>query len=279
VRGRIGFDWPIPFFSGLSQARGSMDQAIAKNQHLPDRLIAALRQDEFILYRQLIAPLAPKESERPFQEILIRFQEEEAKLLPPGSFYSILEEGGLMSYVDRWVVNRIVRWVHSALTIKPDWLAPHNGINLSAATLSDRNFAEYTRKHLQAAALPAGILSFEITCDSAVLHVEPLLDLMAQLRPAGCGFILARFDGGEGAFELLRRLAPEFVKLSPGLVRILNQGRTGLDQIDAINRECHALGIKTIAEHVESDWTIAQLRGLGVDFGQGFGIQAPQPLA
>jgi EAL domain-containing protein (putative c-di-GMP-specific phosphodiesterase class I) len=256
-----------------------MDQAVAPNQDLTDRLISALRGDEFILYAQPIVPLAPNESARPFQEILIRFQEEEAKLLPPGSFFPILEEYGLMPYVDRWVVGRIAKWVRSALTIKPDWPVPHSSINLSAVTLSGRNFAEYTRKHLQAAALPGGTVSFEVTCDSAGQNVESLLDLMAQLRPAGCGFILARFDGGKEAFALLRRLAPEFVKLSPGLVRMLNQGRAGLDRVDAINRECHALGIKTIAEHVESDQTIAQLLGLGVDFGQGFGIQAPRPLA
>lgn len=256
-----------------------MDQAVAQNQDLTDRLVSALRQDEFILYGQPIMPLAPNASERPFQEILIRFQEEEAKLLPPGSFFPVLEECGLMPYVDRWVVGRIVRRVRSALAIKPDWPVPQNSINLSAATLSDRNFAAYTRRHLQAAALPEGTLSFEVTCDSAVLHVESLLGLMAQLRPAGCAFILARFDGGERAFELLRRLAPEFVKLSPALVRILDRGRAGLDQVDAIIRECRALGIKTIAEHVESDQTLAHLRGLGVDFGQGFGIQAPQPLA
>jgi EAL domain-containing protein (putative c-di-GMP-specific phosphodiesterase class I) len=255
-----------------------VDQAVAQNQDLTDRLVSALRQDEFILYGQLIAPLAPSGVARPFQEILIRFQEEEAKLLPPGSFFPILEEYGLMHYVDRWVVNRITKWVRSALAIKADWPVPQNSINLSAVTLSDRNFAAYTRRHLQAAALPDGTLSFEITCDSAVPNVDALLELMAQLRPAGCTFILARFDGGKPAFDLLRRLAPEFVKLSPGLVRILDQGRAGLDQLGAINCECQALGIKTIAEHVEHDQTIEQLRGLGVNFGQGFGIHAPQPL-
>jgi len=256
-----------------------MDQAVAQNQDLTDRLVSALRGDEFILYGQPIAPLAPNGSTRPFQEILIRFQEEEAKLLPPGSFFPVLEECGLMPYVDRWVLSRIARWVRSALAIKPDWPVPQNSINLSAATLSDRYFAGYTRKHLQAAAFPVGTLSFEVTCDSALVHIDALLALMAQLRPAGCGFVLARFDGGKGAFELLRRLAPDFVKLSPGLVRILDQGKAGLDRVDAINRECQALGIKTIAEHVESDQTAAQLRALGVNFGQGFGIQAPRPLA
>ena len=258
--------------------QGGMDQAVAQDQELTDRLIAALRQDEFVLYGQTIMSFAPNRGERPFQEILIRFQEEEAKLLPPGSFFPILEEFGLMPYVDRWVVSRVCKWVHSALAIKPDWPVPQNSINLSADTLSNRGFAAYARKHLQAADLPRATLSFEVTCDSAAPRVDALLGLMAQLRAAGCAFVLARFDGGKHAFALLRRLAPEFVKLSPALVRRLDLGGAGRDEVAGVVRECRALGIKTIAEHVERDQTIAQLRELGVDFGQGFGIQVPQAL-
>ena len=255
-----------------------MNQGIVQNDELSDRLVAALRQDEFVLYGQAIVPLAPGESQRPFQEILIRFLEEETKLLPPGSFFPVLEEFGLMHYVDRWVVNRIATWVRYALTIKPDWLVPQNSINLSTATLSDAKFAEYTRRQLQAAALPLGTMAFEITCEGVREHVDALLSLMAQLRPAGCAFVLARFDGGKAAFDLTRQLKPEYVKFSPALVRILDRSSAGRYQVETVNRECHALGIKTIAEHVESKQTKELLRELGVDFGQGFGIKVPARL-
>ncbi len=262
-----------------------MDQLVthkeseSEHKSLADRLAAALREEEFVLYGQKIVSLVANPDERPFQEILIRFQEEEAKLLPPGSFFPILEECGLLPFVDRWVVSRITLWSHLAQTIRPECKLPNNSINLSTTTLSDQAFIEHTRRHLHAAALPALTLSFEVTCDSALEQFKGLQNLMAHLRPHGCGFVLARFDGSKGAFELLRKLAPEFVKLSPGLVRALGQGSTGLSRVDAINRECHRLGIKTIAEHVESDQTITQLRMLGVDFGQGFAIQSPQRLA
>ena len=259
-------------------AKPGVTEPATPDQDLGDRLVAALQQDEFILFGQKIAALAPDAEAQPFQEILVRFQEEETKLLPPGSFFPILEECGLLPFLDRWVVSRIIRWVHSALVIKPDWPAPHNSVNLSVATLVDRSFADYTRRHLQAAAVPAGCLSFEITCECAAEQMKPLQALMAQLRPHGCRLILARFDGSDGGFDLLRRMSPEFVKLSPGLVRSLNQGVAGLERVDAVNRECHALNIKTIAEHVESEQTIAQLTGLGVDFGQGFAIETPRPL-
>lgn len=256
-----------------------MNQAVAEPVGLTERLVAALRGDEFILYGQLIAPLQPGGSTRPFQEILIRFQEEEAKLLPPGGFLPLLEEEGLLPYVDRWVVSRVASWARSSLASQPEWAVPRNSINLSAVTLADGSFADYTRWHLQAAALPEGTLCFEVTCDSALLHTQSLLGLMARLKPSRCAFILARFDGSDGAFELLRQLAPEFVKLSPGLVRRLNFGEVGIDRVDAINRQCQAMGIKTIAEHVESDDAVVRLRELGIDYGQGFAIRSPAALA
>ena len=256
-----------------------MEQVIECDHELSERLASDLRQeeDELVLYAQSIAALSPGEAERPFQEILIRFQVEE-KRLPPGGSFPILEECSLMHYVDRWVASHVARGARSVLAIKPDWPVPHEGINLSAATLTDRTLSDYTRKHLQIAGLPKGTLSFEITCESAREQLKPLLKLVGQLGQLGCGFILAGFVGGEGAFELMRFLAPEFVKLSPGLVRTLGQGRTGAYHFHAINGACHALGIKTNAEHVESDQTMAQLRSMGVDFGQGFAIEAPGPL-
>ncbi len=249
-----------------------MDLAVAQNKDSNDPLVAALRGDELILYGQLIAPVKADASVRPFQEILIRFREEESRRLPPGSFFPVLEEEeGLLPYVDRWVVSRVSKWVRASLTINPDWPVPPNSIHLSAVTLTDRRFAAYTRWHLQAAALPQGTLCFEVTCDSALLHAQSLLGLMARLKPSRCAFILARCDGNDGAFELLRQLAPEFVKLSPGLVRLLNHGEVGFDKVDAINRACQAMGIRAMAEQVESDQTIAQLRKLGVEYGQDFG--------
>ncbi len=254
-----------------------MDQTVNAYQSLAERLMSALRQDEFVLFGQAIVPLAPA-AQQPFREILIRFQEEENKLLPPGSFFSILEDGGLMPYLDRWVVNRVVRWLRTSLALKPEAPLPHASINLSPDTLTDAKFAEYACKHLLGAALPEGCVSFEISCDSALGQTEGLLRLAERLRPESCRFVLARYDGSETARELRQRLAPEFVKLSPGLVRLLVQGEAAMERIGTINRECHAAGARTIAEHVEDERTLQQLRQLGIDFAQGFGIAAPQPL-
>jgi EAL domain-containing protein (putative c-di-GMP-specific phosphodiesterase class I) len=255
-----------------------MDQEVAVQNDLADRLVAALRKDEFTLFRQPMVSLMPMGEDRPFQEILIRFEEEETKLLPPGTFLPLLEEYSLMPFVDRWVVSRIAKWLRVGRDIKPDWKLPRNNINLSWQTLDDPSFAEFTRKHIQAAGLPEETLCFEILWEDAVEHAESLLRLAAQLKPAGCRFTIARFEGVRGSFELLKALGPDFVKMSPRVVRNIDQVPAGAATALAIHRTCRSLGIRTIAEHVESDQVLAQLRRMGVDYAQGFGILPPQPL-
>lgn len=256
-----------------------MDQEVIVQNDLADRLVAALRKDEFIIFRQAIVPLMPTGADRSFQEILIRFEEEETKLLPPGTFLPLLEEYGLMPFVDRWVVSRIARWVCVGRGIKPDWGMPRNNINLSSQTLHDLSFADFTRRHIQAAGLPEETICFEILWEDAVEHAEWLLRLAAQLKPAGCCFTIARFEGVQGSFELMKALGPDFVKISPRVVRNIDQVLSSAATAEAIHRKCRSLGIRTIAEHVESDQVLVQLRRMGVDYAQGFGILRPQPLA
>lgn len=256
-----------------------MDLEVIIQNGLTDRLVAALRNDEFILFCQAIVPLMPTGGERSFQEILIRFEEEETKLLPPGTFLPLLEAYGLMPFVDRWVVSRIAKWVRAGRGIRPDWKVPRNSINLSSQTLRDPSFAEFTRKHIQAAELPEETLCFEILWEDAVEHAESLLSLAAQLKPRGCRFTIARFEGVHGSFELLKALGPDFVKISPRVVRNIDQVPSSAATAEAIHRKCRSLGIGTIAEHVESGQVLVQLRRMGVDYAQGFGILPVQPLA
>jgi EAL domain-containing protein (putative c-di-GMP-specific phosphodiesterase class I) len=237
---------------------------------LVDRLIASLQQDEFVLYAQAIMPLAPQNRERPFQEIFVRFKEEDAKLLPPGTFFPVLEECQLLPYLDRWVTNRLARWVRSAVGIKPDWAIPRNNVNLSEATLADPGYGQYVCKYVDDSYLSDGALGFEIALDRAVTHEASVRKLMAEVRPYGCSLTLSGFDGSRASFSELKDLAPDYIKISAA-----NMAPAELPEI---NQKCQALGIKTIAEHVESIQMLQQLRDSKIDFAQGFDISPVKPL-
>lgn len=235
-----------------------------------DRLISALQQEQFVLYAQTIIPVASLHEKRLFQEIFVRFKEEDAKLLPPGAFLAVLEECHLLPYLDRWVVNQLARWVRGVLAIKPDWGKSRSNVNLSSQTLADPHFGEYVRKYVDDSYLTDGALAFEVTWENAIEHLESLQRLMAELRPHGCCFTLAGFDGSERCFDLLKTTAPDFVKI--------NVVSVPLDQVVEINRRCHSVGSKTIAEFVETDAALEHLRRIKVDFAQGFGVSPVELL-
>lgn len=234
------------------------------------RLISALQRDEFVLYTQSIVPLTSKGDDRAFQEIFVRFKEEDAKLLPPGTFFPVLEECGLLPYLDRWVVNRLARFVRNGLKFLPDWKIPRYNVNLSNETLADPKFSDYVLKYVDNSYLSGGALGFEISCDSAMANREPLRRLMTGLRPHGCDLTVAGFDGSEALLVELKAVEPDFIKISA-----LNVDPA---KVFEINRMCHSLRARTVAENIENARVLEHLRRCKVDFGQGFEISPVELL-
>ncbi|HKB82814.1 MAG TPA: EAL domain-containing protein [Burkholderiales bacterium] len=251
---------------------------MADQKSMADRLIAALQQDEFVLYKQKIVQLSAQANQWPFQEIYVRFTEEDAKLLPPGTFFPVLKECQLLPYLDRWVVNRLARWVRSALNIKSDWQVPRSNVNLSEETLGDRDYGRYMHKYIDNSYLSDGALTFDVGWDDAIDYQDGVRRLMADVRPHGCGLTIAGFDGSAPAFALIKHLQPNFVKLSPVLFNALETSPDAVQKLTEINRRCREAGIETIAEQIESTRLLESLRHANTDFAQGFAVSQVQPL-
>ncbi len=247
-----------------------MPRELEPQREMADRLMSALQQDEFVLYSQSIVALVPQSTDQAFQEIFVRFKEEDAKLLPPGTFFPVLEECRMLPYLDRWVINRLARFVRSGLKFQPDWNIPRYSVNLSVETLADPKFAEYVLQYVDGSYLSHGLLGFDIPCNSAMSNRGPLRRLMAVLRPHGCRLTIAGFDGSAALLAELKALQPDFVRISAASVDPA--------KVSEINRMCHGLGAKTIAEHVENSRVLEHLRRCKIDFGQGFEISQVEPL-
>jgi len=264
----------------VGESRGSaehMEDESATKKNIADKLIAALKTGGFVIFSQKIVRLAG-DAGRPFQEVLVRFKEEEEKLLPPGTFFPMLEEYHLLPYVDRWVVSHLIQWIGASRADRAERPVPANGINLSEDTLREANFADFVAKHVRSARLPEGTFAFELAWDTALLRIQHLKDLQAKLRPEGCRFTLAGFDGSEASFEFLRLAKPDFVKLTYGIVKDIDRALAASEKVETINGKCHSMGIQTIAEYVESAGVLEQLRLLEVDFAQGLAVAPPQQL-
>ena len=237
----------------------------------------ALRNDEFLLYCQLIKPLT-KAAKTPHFEILLRGIGDHGKPSAPDEFIPHAERSRLMPAVDRWVITHTLEMLAdfgSQLAKNKSFFA----INLSGQSICDKSFLDFIFGELARTCVPITAICFEVTESTAILNMKRAKKFMAVLREKGCRFSLDDFGSGLSSFSYLKTLPIDFLKIDGQFVREIAEDPVSNAMVAAINQLSHAMGLKTIAEYVENRAIETQLTSLGVDYGQGFGIAKPMPLA
>lgn len=256
----------------------SLSEEVAGTDDAVNHILSAIQNDEFRLYCQRITLLSTLAAQGDHYEVLIRLHEEEEDMMPPGAFFPLVEKYGLMPHLDRWVVKHVIKW----LSLRPASAPLQNGsaffINLATASLGDRKFPEFVRDMLHQHKVPAWKLCFEITeTDLFLLHDEVIL-FAKEMRDSGCKVAVSNFGGKGVSFEPLYNVRADFLKIDGSIILDILRDPADLAQVTAIARVAKTIDIKTIAEMVESDACMAKLRGIGIDYAQGFGISTPGPL-
>jgi len=237
----------------------------------------ALKNDEFLLYCQLIKPLT-KSTKTPHFEILLRGIDDQGNPLAPNEFMPHAERSRLMPAVDRWVVTHSLEMLAdfgSRLAKEKSLFA----INLSGQSVCDYSFLDFVIRELARTCVPTTAICFEVTESTAILNMQRAKQFMSVLREKGCRFSLDDFGSGLSSFSYLKELPIDFLKIDGQFVREIAEDPVSNAMVAAINQMSHAMGLKTIAEYVENRAIRTQLTSLGVDYGQGFGIAKPRPLA
>jgi len=241
------------------------------------RITRALEQDGFELYAQPIVPVTPGlRSEGEYFEVLLRMHGAGDEPLMPSAFLPAAERYGLATRVDRWVVDAVIGW----FTNNPASAAGVQScaINLSGASLGDEEFAEYLVQAVSAAPLAPAKLHFEITETAAISHLPQARSFMRRIKALGCRFSLDDFGSGLSSFGYLRSLPVDTLKIDGQFVRDLRHDRVDRALVKSINDVGLVLGLRTVAEFVEDDTTLAILRDIGVDYAQGHHVGRPRPL-
>jgi EAL domain-containing protein (putative c-di-GMP-specific phosphodiesterase class I) len=247
-----------------------------ERQDIAEKLLVALKGGQFILYSQAIEPIGSRNEKARYQEILIRFLEEEQKLLPPGGFFPVLEQHNLMATLDKWVVNRVIRWF--AARPKSSQKTVHCSINLSSDSILGSGFVDFVAKQLDQSGVPPGNLLFEISEQDVDRHPLELDRFILPLKPLGCGFVITGYNGELVSAEMVQALGIDLLKIDGRIVRRIHEDEKSFSEARAIHETCREIGIRTIAELVELRETLAKLREIGVDYAQGYGISKPAPL-
>ena len=241
-----------------------------------NRLQKAMAERRIVLYSQEIAPLAAGPAQGPHCELLMRLIDEEGGLVAPMAFIPAAERFHMMGEIDRHVVK--LAFSYWSRTHAADRSPPLYAINLSGASIGDEGFLPFVREQLALYGVPGRFVCFEITETSAIANLGNASAFIGALKQLGCRFALDDFGSGMSSFGYLRHLAVDFLKIDGSFVKDIAEDPIDHAMVEAINRIGHVMGIRTIAEWVENDAVLEKLRGIGVDYVQGYGIGRPRPL-
>jgi len=246
------------------------------------RITRAIDEDRLELYFQPIVAIGDNPDRRGHYELLIRMRDEHDRMVPPNAFIPAAERYNIMPMVDRWVITQALE----QLAYKPG----QNGqdgqddgytlsINLSGTSLNDDKFLEFVLAAIEEHQPAERTICFEITETAAISNLGRAVHFMNQLKAHGCEFSLDDFGNGLSSFSYLQNLPVDYIKVDGNFVRNITTNHVHQCMIDAIHRVGKAMGIRMVAEHVESRDALEMLAGIGVEYVQGFHIAAPAPVS
>ncbi len=241
------------------------------------RINSALAEDRFTLYHQSYLSLNAASGARKHLEVLLRMIDEEGNLVQPGSFLPAAERYNLMPAIDRWVVSTVFARYH-ALVAERGGEPLTCAINLSGSSLNAEGFLDFVRQQVIEHALPPHSICFEITETAAINNLRKVAEFIKECKSMGILFALDDFGMGTSSFGYLKNLPVDYLKIDGGFIKNLEHDAIDKAMTETINRIGHIMGIKTVAEFAENDAIIQELRDMGVDYAQGYGVCKPTPL-
>ena len=230
----------------------------------------ALLTSNFTLYAQDLLDL--ESNTRSAKEILIRLKDPSgSRLITPGLFMPAVERYGLHTKLDQWVVNHLLDNIDQ-------FAGQRFWINLSGSSLSDVRFVQFLQAKLLEANLPRGTINFEITETAVIGNLDQATQFLRPLQEMGCLIALDDFGTGLSSFSYLKNLPVDIIKIDGTFVRDILQDPINHKFVQAIIEIAHTMGIATVAEFVENEDVLAEVRRLGADFAQGYAVARPAPL-
>jgi len=246
-------------------ADAEVDLDVGEHLRLVSELRAGIDRGELELHYQPIVHLASGRVGA--VEALMRWRHPERGMVSPGAFIPLAERSGLIHPLGAWALEEAAaqarRWEARGL---PPLVV---SVNVSPVQLAQGELDVVVQRVLAANALPAKQLLLELTESSLVGDAEPLRNRIARLRAIGVGLSIDDFGTGYSNLGYLQRFDVQALKIDQRFVRGLADGPQGEAIVRAIAQLAASLGIRTVAEGIESAGEAERLKALGCDAGQG----------
>lgn len=260
--------------NGWAAYRHDAERTLSESAHLRwnARITRAIDEQRFCLQFQAVhhadgAGIA-------HYEALLRLPEEDGTgvLVAPGEFVPYAERSGRIRPIDRWVIAECIRKLATA----PGWVRV--AANLSARSIDDPSLPDHVGALLREHRVAPQRLLIELTETSTIGDPRAAGEMIARLRALGCSVHLDDFGAGFASFAHLKLLPVDGIKIDGSYVRGLAQQDDNRAFVSAMVAVARALGMTTVAEHVEDEPTLQALRQMGVDLVQGFFFDTPKSM-
>ena len=233
----------------------------------------ALDSDELTVYYQPKIDL--RSGELHGMEALVRWQNPKLGLVPPGDFIPLAEQTGLIDAISDWVFSSVCRQILA-------WeQAGFNGVvvavNFSPMEFRNTSLAEKILHRVKEYGIPPGQIEIEITETVVMENIDTAVDVLMQLSEAGFGISVDDFGTGYSSLNYLRRFPLSKVKIDRSFITDFTQAENDAAIVSAIIAMSHSLGLRVVAEGVETEEQLRFLQDLQCDEIQGYLISKPLP--
>jgi EAL domain-containing protein (putative c-di-GMP-specific phosphodiesterase class I) len=209
-------------------------------------------------------------------EALLRWKSRDRGIISPAEFISVAEESGMIQALGaralRDACRQVVQWHRQGMPMRLS-------VNLSVQQLQHDRWLAIVEDALKSTGLPAQSLDLEITETVIITHPEKAVATMARLQEKGVSITVDDFGTGYSSLSYLARLPIQGVKVDQRFVRGLGQNRSDETIAQAIIALSHALGLRVVAEGVETAEQFEFLKRHGCEEAQGYFIARPQESA
>ena len=261
--GRNNYQYYSPEMSARGRALVTLEGSLRR----------ALDNDEFLLHYQPKADVASGAITG--VEALLRWRRPEKGLVSPAEFIPVLEETGLIVQVGEWVLNavcaQINAWAAAGVSLVPI------AVNLSARQFLQIDLGASIRRVLEAHRVDPALVEFEITESSLMVNPQEASRTLEYLKSLGVALAIDDFGTGYSSLSYLKRFPINALKVDRSFVRDITTDVNDAAITLAVISMAHTLGLKVVAEGVETEEQLSFLAGHGCDQIQGYYLAKPLP--
>jgi multidomain signaling protein FimX len=230
---------------------------------------SALMENRFRLVQQPIASLLGED--KGMFDVLVRMLDEQGSEVLPAEFIAAAERNDLMKNIDRWVIG-------ASMSFAANRKAACIFVRVSKDTILDKSLIGWLETQLKSLKIEPKRLCIQVTEELATQYVRQTIELSEHLRKLGFRFALEHFGTGRDPLKLLASIGMNFIKVDGSLMQGLSTNQLQQQRVKGLVESAKRKGVETIAERVEDANTMAVLWQLGIEFIQGYFVNAPEDV-